>query len=63
MKLSMTVPEFCVAHGISRAKFYLMLKHGTAPAIMKVGKRTLISTEAAEAWRRQMEKAAGSKAA
>ncbi|MCU0896724.1 MAG: hypothetical protein MUC55_04405 [Burkholderiales bacterium] len=52
-----SVPQFCAAHGISRALFYLMLADGRAPRIIKAGRRTLISLEAAEEWRRRMEAA------
>jgi hypothetical protein len=50
-----TVDEFCHAHRISRGTFYNLLKTGCGPSIMKVGARTLISGEAAAAWRRRME--------
>ncbi len=50
-----TIVEFCIAHRISRAGFYNLLKSGTAPRVMKVGARRLISAEAAAEWRRQME--------
>lgn len=53
-----TVAEFCQAHGrISRATFYELLKSGKGPALMKVGRRTMISAEAAGAWRREIEAA------
>ena len=45
-------------NGISRAMFYKLLKAGTGPKIMKVGERTLISSEAAAEWRRRMEQTA-----
>lgn len=50
-----TVPEFCLEHRISRSLLYKLLQLGAGPRIMKVGKRTLITTEAAEAWRRSSE--------
>lgn len=50
-----TVPEFCSAHRISRALFYILRRDGRGPRVMKVGKRTLISGEAANEWRREME--------
>ena len=53
-----SVPEFCEAHRISRAMFYILAREGRAPAIIKAGRRTLISTEAAAAWRRRMEQSA-----
>ena len=55
-KACYTVPEFCQEHGgISRVFFYRLLKQGKAPRIMKVGRRTLITAEAAAEWRKQME--------
>jgi predicted DNA-binding transcriptional regulator AlpA len=50
-----SIPHFCSTHSISRALFYLLLREGRAPAIMKVGRRTLISADAAAAWRKRME--------
>jgi len=50
-----TVPEFCAAHRISRALFYILARKGHGPAVMKAGRRTLISHEAAKEWRRRME--------
>lgn len=49
------VASFCRAHCISRAHLYKLLKDGRGPKIMKVGRRTLISAEAARAWREAME--------
>ena len=50
-----TVPQFCADHNISRASFYNLLSEGKGPTIMKVGSRTLVSVEAAAAWRRRVE--------
>jgi hypothetical protein len=52
-----SVSEFCAAYRISRGLFYNMVREGRGPGLMKVGRRTLISQEAAEDWRRQMEQA------
>jgi hypothetical protein len=49
---------FCLAHGLSRRMFYVMRRAGDGPRIMKCGRRTLISIEAAQAWRRARERAA-----
>ena len=54
-KLCFTVNEFCEAHRVSRARFYTMLSEGIGPRVMKVGGRTLVSSEAAQDWRRRME--------
>ncbi len=50
-----TIDEFCIEHRICRATFYNLKKQGSAPAIMRVGSRVLVSKEAAAAWRRDME--------
>jgi hypothetical protein len=51
------VVEFAQAHGVSRAHLYNLWRDGVGPKVMRVGRRTLISKEAAAAWRRQMEAA------
>lgn len=51
-----TVEEFCFEHGaLSRPFFYKLIKDGKGPRLMKVGRRTLITAEAAAEWRKQME--------
>jgi hypothetical protein len=50
-----SVVEFCRAHRISRAHLYNLINRGDGPTLMKVGKRTLVSGEAALAWRKRME--------
>jgi hypothetical protein len=50
-----SVREFCRAHGISQALYYQMKKEGWGPAEMSVGRRRLISYEAASVWRRERE--------
>ena len=57
-KAAFSVAEFCREHGISRGLFYNMLREGRGPRVIKAGRRTLISREAAEEWRRRMEAAA-----
>jgi excisionase family DNA binding protein len=54
-----TVTQFCDAHHIGRTHLYELLKQGRGPRIMKPGRRTLISREAAAEWRRAMEAASG----
>lgn len=55
-RAAMTIPEFCEASGgISRAHFHKLVNDGNGPRLMKVGRRTLITAEAAAEWRRQME--------
>lgn len=55
--LVFTVNSFCEAHCISRTHLYALEKAGCGPRRMKVGRRVLITAEAARAWRAQMEAA------
>ena len=55
MSVTYSVQDFCHEHGISRGLFYKLLRQGLGPNIIKVGRRTLISQEAAKEWRRRME--------
>ncbi len=57
-RAAFSVAEFCREHGISRGLFYNMLREGRGPHVIKAGRRTLISHEAAAEWRRRMEGAA-----
>ena len=50
-----TVREFCTAYRISEDMFWKMRRAGWAPALMKVGTKVLISTAAAEQWKRERE--------
>ncbi|MGD8327677.1 MAG: hypothetical protein PVF65_12250 [Sphingomonadales bacterium] len=48
------IRSFCRAYNISRSYTYLKIKAGRLK-IFKAGRRTLISREAAENWRRLLE--------
>ena len=50
-----SVNEFCSRHDICPATFYMLLKEGNGPKIIKVGARTLISRESAAEWRKRLE--------
>ena len=50
-----TVPGFCREHHISRSYLYRLWNEGRGPRRTKVGRRTLISGEAAADWRRGRE--------
>lgn len=54
-RLTLTVPEFCEATCISKTTFYSLTKQGIGPTITKVGRKTLVSLEAAKEWQRRME--------
>lgn len=60
-KSAQSIDHFCDDNDISKAHFYNLLKRGDGPVVMKVGRRTLISAEAAAEWRRQMEALASAK--
>jgi hypothetical protein len=51
-----TIAEFCQTHRISRTHLHNLMKAGQGPRIMKLGRRVLISLEAAIEWRRQIER-------
>lgn len=51
-----TVAQFCADHNISKSFFYELVRKGHGPRLLKLGRRTLISAEAAADWRRQIER-------
>lgn len=55
MKATFTITQFCDDHNISRTHFYELVKQGKGPRLLRVGRRTLVSQEAAADWRRRME--------
>jgi len=52
------IRSFCRAYSISRSYVYLEIKAGRLKPF-KAGRRTLISREAAIAWRRALEQVSG----
>lgn len=58
-----SVREFAERHGLSIAMFYKLRAQNRAPAIMRVGARTLITRDAAARWRRAREAEADNTAA
>jgi hypothetical protein len=48
---ALSIDEFCAANGISRGLYYALMARGLGPGIIKIGRRTLISVDAASAWR------------
>jgi hypothetical protein len=50
-----SIAQFCEAHSISQSFFFKLLAAGRGPAVMRVGARTLVSAEAALAWRKAHE--------
>ena len=58
MKQAQSVAEFCRDNCISRSLFYKLQREGKGPRIMKVGRRTLITSDSANEWRKALEMAA-----
>jgi hypothetical protein len=56
-RLALTILEFCEAFRISDDFYYKLKRQGQGPDEMKVGKRTLISMEAADKFRIDREAA------
>lgn len=50
-----TLAQFMDGHNVSRTHFYRLQKAGLAPRLMRVGRRVLVSAEAAADWRKRME--------
>ncbi len=57
-RAAFSIDEFAEAHGLSVAMYFKLRNLGLGPDEMRVGRRRLISFEAAERWRRQREAAA-----
>jgi hypothetical protein len=58
-----SVTKFCHDHQISRGTFYNLQARQKGPRVMKLGRRTLITDEAAADWRHEMEKESAAKSA
>ncbi len=56
----LTIDEFCSAHGnIARSFFHKLVNQGEGPRLLKIGRRTMITLEAAEEWRKRNEESNG----
>jgi len=53
-----TIAEFCTAHRISQTTYFDLKLRGLGPDEMEVGRRRVISFEAAARWRQAREAAA-----
>ena len=49
--VAFNIREFCAAHRISPATYYELKKKNLTPREMRIGKRRIISCEAAAEWR------------
>jgi hypothetical protein len=48
-----TISEFCEAHRISRAQYYVLRKKGQGPDETHLGGRVIITSESAARWRKR----------
>lgn len=46
-----SIPAFCRRHQISESYYFKLKNQGLGPATMQIGRRVLISREAAKHWR------------
>lgn len=51
-----SIKRFCESHDISIPTFFRLRKIGKGPKVIKLGRKVLISREAAAEWRKNMEK-------
>lgn len=51
----MSIKQFCRRYGISEAFFYKLQRNGKGPRTIRLGQRTLITTDAAANWLRERE--------
>jgi predicted DNA-binding transcriptional regulator AlpA len=49
-KRLMSLAEFLSNYSVSRSEFYRLCAKGAAPAICKIGRKTLVPFDAAEEW-------------
>jgi predicted DNA-binding transcriptional regulator AlpA len=52
----MTIDEFCRDNRISRSMFYKLRRESQAPQVVKLGRLSRITPEAALAWRKRVQK-------
>jgi hypothetical protein len=54
-RAAFSIPEFCTLHGFARRTYYKLKMAGLGPTETRLGKRVLISREAAARWLRERE--------
>jgi hypothetical protein len=57
-RLAFTIKEFCAAHRLSMAQYYVLKSEGEGPDEMAVARRRYISFESAARWREKCEQVA-----
>ncbi len=53
-RLAWSIPEFAAMHGLSAESIYRAMRTGDGPKTFRLGRRVLVSREAAEEWRERM---------
>ncbi|MDA9407438.1 hypothetical protein XH80_12080 [Bradyrhizobium sp. CCBAU 45384] len=56
-RAALTIREFCKAYPLSEAMYFKLRAAGGGPREMRVGRKVMISIEAADDWRRARENA------
>lgn len=55
MSKNLTINDACTIAGISRAMLYKLWRIGKGPALIKIGRRTFISSTSLEEWLKSIE--------
>ena len=55
---TLTVREFCERFHVSRSTLYRLTRAGSGPRVLRVGRRTLITADAARDWIKEAERRA-----
>jgi hypothetical protein len=51
--LAFSISQFCSLHNISRSKLYQLWAVGRGPRVKQIGRKKIITTEAAAEWRQR----------
>ncbi len=62
LRTTLSISELCEELGISKSFFYKLQAKGRGPTTLKMGRRTLITREAADAWVANLQENTGSAA-
>jgi len=52
-----SIKQFAQAHGLSESMVFKLMRDGRGPRLLRLGRRTLITVEAAAEWRAAHERA------
>lgn len=57
----LSVREFCESANISKSTFYNLVNAGEGPAVVRIGRKTLVSEPSARNWFERVEQRGGAK--